>query len=196
MKTIKLFFIALLIFAGSSTQAQVSVDVRTPNVNVHVGSNRAPAPAPTPPPPPRPAAPPVWGPDGYDEVEYYYLPDIQVYYDIRLAQYIYFGSGKWIRSRYLPNHCRNYDLYNGYKVALTDYHGNTPYHHFHSHKAKYYKGYKGRPQRARGPYKVQYENHDHDHHDNGNHNHGNHDNHGNDRHDKHEGKGNHGKGRH
>jgi hypothetical protein len=175
MKTIKLFIIAILFFAGSTTQAQVAVDVNiaTPNVNVHVGT------------PSRPAPPPVWGPVGYDEVEYYYLPDIQVYYDIRLAQYIYFGNGKWIRSRYLPNHWRNYDLYHGYKVVLTDYHGHSPYTHFHTHKAKYYKGYKGKPQKARGPYQVRYEDHDNGHHDNGNH--------GNGHHDKHEGKG-HGKG--
>lgn len=181
MKTIKLFIIAILFFAGSSTQAQVAVDVNiaTPNVNVHVG---------TPPPPSRPAPPPVWGPVGYDEVEYYYLPDIQIYYDIRLAQYIYFGNGKWIRSRYLPSYCRDYDLYHGYKVVLADYHGRTPYTYFHDHKVKYYKGYKGKPQKSRGEYQPRYENdhYDHDHHDNGNH--GNHDKHG--------GKGNNGKGRH
>ncbi|MDR6845753.1 hypothetical protein [Flavobacterium granuli] len=182
MKTINFIITGLLLFAASTTQAQVSVDVNigTPNVNVHVGT------PPPPPPPSRPSPPPVWGPVGYDEVEYYYLPDIQVYYDIRLAQYIYFGNGKWVRSRYLPSHCRNYDLYHGYKVVLTDYHGHSPYSHFHDHKVKYYKGYKGKPQKSRGEYKVKYE--DHDHHDHGNHNHGNH--------DKHEGKGHNGKGKH
>ncbi|QKJ63957.1 hypothetical protein [Flavobacterium sp. M31R6] len=183
MKTIKLFIIAILFFTVSSTKAQVSVDVNigTPNVNVHVG---------TPPPPPAPAPVPVWGPVGYDEVEYYYLPDIQVYYDIRLAQYIYFGNGKWIRSRYLPSHCRNYDLYHGYKVVLTDYHGHTPYTYFNTHKVKYYKGYKGKPQKSRGEYQVRYD--DHDHHDNDNHN----DHHGNDHHDNHGEKGHNGKGKH
>src|SRR6187402_2405502 len=146
MKTIKLFVIATLFFAGNLAHAQVAVDVNvsTPNVNVHVGT------PPPPPPPSRPAPPPVWGPVGYDEVEYYYLPDIQVYYDIRLAQYIYFGKGRWNRSRYLPRHCRNYDLNHGYKVVLTDYHGHSPYTHFHNHKVKYYKGYKGEPQQNRG----------------------------------------------
>jgi hypothetical protein len=173
MKTIKLITAGLLLFAASTTtQAQVSVNVNigTPNVNVNVGT------------------PPVWGPVGYDEVEYYYLPDIQVYYDIRLAQYIYFGNGKWIRSRYLPSHCRNYDLYHGYKVVLTDYHGHSPYNHYNTHKVKYYKGYKGKPQKSRGEYKVHYE--DHGHHDNGNHNHGN------DHHDNHGEKGHNGKGKH
>lgn len=184
MKTTKLFIIALLFFVGSSIQAQVAVDVNiaTPNVNVHVG---------TPPPPPRYSPPPVWGPVGYDDVEYYYLPDIQVYYDIRLAQYIYFGNGKWTRSRYLPSYCRNYDLHHGYKVVLTDYHGRTPYTHYHTHKTKYYKGYKGKPQKPRGEYKVKYEK---DHDDDDHHHHHDNDNHG--KHDKHGGKGNNGKGKH
>lgn len=172
MKTIKLFSIAVLTFAGISTQAQVAVDVNigTPNVNVHIGT------------------PPVWGPVGYDEVEYYYLPDIEVYYDIRQAQYIYFGGGKWIRSRYLPSYCKNYDLYHGYKVVLNDYHGHAPYKYYNTHKVKYKKGYKGTPQKMRGPYQVRYENHDHDDH------HGHHDN---GKHGKHEGKGKgHGNGKH
>jgi hypothetical protein len=43
------------------------------------------------------------------------LPDIEAYYDIRATQFIYFGGGRWIRSRNLPNQYRNYNLYNGYK---------------------------------------------------------------------------------
>ena len=106
-------------------QAQVSV-------NVNIGS------------------PPAWGPVGYSSVDYYYLPDIQAYYDIRATQFIYFGGGKWIRSRNLPNQYRNYNLYNGYKVVLNDYHGSRPYSNFKTHKAKYYKGYKGKPQKSIG----------------------------------------------
>lgn len=166
MKTLKLFIIGLLFFAASSTQAQVSVNVNigTPNVNVNIG------------------APPEWGPVGYTDVEYYYLPDIEVYYDIRASQYIYFGNGNWIRTRELPHRCRNYNLYNGYKVVLTDYHGNRPYSHFNNHRAKYYKGYKGKPQKNRGEYKAHY---DRDNRNN--------DDHGYDHRDKHEGKG-HGNG--
>jgi hypothetical protein len=142
MKTIKLLIIAVLFFTAISTKAQVSVNVNigTPTVNVNIGT------------------PPVWGPVGYDDAEYYYLPDIEVYFDIRASQYIYFGNGKWIRNRNLPNHCRNYDLYHGYKVVLTDYHGNSPYTHFHTHKTKYYKGYKGKPQKCRGDNGNHYEN--------------------------------------
>lgn len=126
MKTLKLIIAGIILFASANTmQAQVSV-------NVNIGS------------------PPAWGPAGYSAVDYYYLPDIQAYYDIRATQFIYFGGGKWIRSRNLPNQYRNYNLYNGYKVVLNDYHGSRPYSNFKTHKAKYYKGYKGKPQKSIG----------------------------------------------
>jgi len=164
MKTMKFIFIGLLFITASSVQAQVSV-------NVNIGT---PAPVVVAQPKVVVVSPPEWGPVGYDHVEYYYLPDIQVYYDIRSAQYIYFGEGNWIRSKRLPSYCRGYNLYNGYKVVLTDYHGNAPYTHFNAHKEKYYKGYKGAPQKNRGEYHVHYdEHHDNkhnDHHDNGKHN--------------------------
>lgn len=125
MKTIKLIAIGLFFLVTSATQAQVSV-------NVNIGS------------------PPSWGPAGYANVDYYYIPDVQAYYDIQASQFIYFGNGRWIRSRNLPGQYRNYDLYNGYKVVLNDYHGRTPYTYYKQHKVKYYKGYKGKPQKSIG----------------------------------------------
>jgi hypothetical protein len=121
MKTIKLITLGLFLFIAGSMHSQVSV-------NVNIGS------------------PPAWGPAGYANVEYYYLPDIESYYDVHASLFIYFNNGRWIRSKYLPGPYRNYDLYGGYKVVLHDYHGRTPYKYFKNHKAKYYKGYKGKPQ--------------------------------------------------
>lgn len=125
MKNLKLFALGVVLLIAGSASAQVSV-------NVNIGS------------------PPAWGPSGYTETEYYFLPDVQSYYDIRSSQFIYFGNGKWVRSRYLPTQYRNYDLYSGYKVVLNDYHGRTPYTHYKSHKVKYHKGYKGKYQKTIG----------------------------------------------
>jgi hypothetical protein len=36
---------------------------------------------------------PVWGPVGYDHVDYYYLPDIETYYYVPTRQFVYFN--KW-----------------------------------------------------------------------------------------------------
>jgi uncharacterized membrane protein YgcG len=125
MKTIKGIIIALVMFIAFTTKAQVSV-------SVNVGS------------------PPLWGPVGYTEVQYYYLPDVEAYYDVQTEMFIYYGGGVWIRRAYLPTRYRYYDLYSGYKVVLTDYHGDEPYVHFKDHKIKYYKGYKGGEQKTIG----------------------------------------------
>lgn len=61
---------------------------------------------------------PDWGPYGYDRVQYYYLPDIDVYYDVMGRTYTYFDGRYWITSTYLPHAYRHYDLYRGYKVVL------------------------------------------------------------------------------
>ncbi|SNR29885.1 hypothetical protein [Flavobacterium sp. ov086] len=141
MKTIKYFLIGILFLSFSYTQAQVSV-------NVNIGT------------------PPAWGPVGYTDVRYYYLPDLQTYYDVSTSNYVYLNNGRWVRTRSLPSVYRNYDLYNEYKVVLTDYRGDRPYDNFKTHKVKYGKGYKGKPQKTIG----QRPDKDNGHHDNGNHN--------------------------
>ena len=125
MKALKQLLMALAFLAFGATQAQV-------NVNVRVG------------------APPAWGPAGYTDVRYYFIPDIQTYYDVNTSEYIYLTNGKWMRVRTLPKAYRRYDLYNGYKVVMTDYRGATPYKYYKTHKVKYPKGYKGKKQKTIG----------------------------------------------
>ncbi|OMQ09152.1 hypothetical protein [[Flexibacter] sp. ATCC 35103] len=158
MKTIKIAIVGLFLLVASATQAQVSI-------NVNIGS------------------PPAWGPQGYSEMEYYYLPDIEAYYDVRASQFIYFGGGRWVRTTYLPRQYRNYDLYGGYKVVLTDYHGRTPYTYFDRHRVRYYKGYHGAPQRPYRPREVYgYNERPHKEYRHDNRHHDKHDKH--DRHDR------------
>lgn len=95
-------------------------------------------------------SPPQWGPTGYAEARYYYLPDVEAYYDIQTSMFIYSNLGTWVHRSYLPTRYRNYDLYGGYKVVMTDYHGTTPYTHFKDQKRKYYKGYHGESQKTYG----------------------------------------------
>ena len=94
--------------------------------------------------------PPSWGPQGYDDDRYYYLPDIDIYYDVVKSQYISDNNGKWVRESRLPARYRNYDFYSGYKVVLTDYKGNSPYNYHTKHRKDYPKGYVGKPQKNRG----------------------------------------------
>jgi hypothetical protein len=126
MKTLKMITLGIMmLFASNSMNAQISV-------NVNLGLQ------------------PSWGPVGYSSVDYYYIPDVQSYYDVRTTQFIYLNNGAWIRSSHLPNQYRSYDLNRGYKVVLNDYHGSRPYDNYKSHKVKYYKGYKGKPQQSLG----------------------------------------------
>lgn len=88
-------------------------------------------------------AQPVWGPVGYDYVDYYYMPDIEVYYYVPTHQFVYPTNGRWIFATSLPLRYRTYNIYSGYKVVINE---PRPYLHFVTHKVKYakYKGNNGR----------------------------------------------------
>jgi hypothetical protein len=77
---------------------------------------------------------PVWGPVGYDHVEYYYLPDIEAYYYVPNHRYVYMENGRWISRSGLPARYRNYDLYNTRKVVINE---SKPYLRHNEYKAKY-----------------------------------------------------------
>lgn len=123
MKTLKLIVLGMMFIFAGSTQAQLSI-------RLNIGT------------------PPQWGPSGYDEARYYYLPDIECYYDVPNSMFIYYSGRRWIHSRYLPARYRDYDLYHGYKVVLNDYRGNTPYYMFREHRMRYARGYRGEEQHS------------------------------------------------
>lgn len=76
--------------------------------------------------------------DKDDEVRYYYLPEIEAYYDVNSASFIYHSPRGWIRTAYLPEYCRNYDVNRGYKVGIS-YTGRNPYVNFNYDRQKYYR---------------------------------------------------------
>ncbi|MDR3610476.1 MAG: hypothetical protein P4L27_07940 [Ignavibacteriaceae bacterium] len=63
---------------------------------------------------------PVWGPTGYDYVENYYMPDIDVYYNVPTHRYYYDQGGRWIYSSRLPSRYGSFDLYNSHKVVINE----------------------------------------------------------------------------
>ncbi len=85
---------------------------------------------------------PVWGPTGYDYVNYYYLPDYDVYYDVNRRLFIYYQHGRWNYSSSLPGRYGRYDLYNSYKVVINDRNPWLRNSYYHSH----YYAYRGRHQ--------------------------------------------------
>ena len=121
MKTLKLLVVGMLLLFAGSVEAQISV-----RVNLGV--------------------PPQWGPSGYSDVRYYYLPDVEAYYDVPSSMFVYYNGYSWVRRSSLPTRYRNYDLYNGYKVPMSDYRGDRPYNNFRKHKMQYARGYRGQEQ--------------------------------------------------
>jgi len=115
-KIILLLGVCISGFAANQASAQIKL-----GVNINIGSQ------------------PVWGPVGYDYVDNYYLPDIDVYYNVPKRQYIYLDRGQWIFAYSLPIRYRNYDLNRGYKVVINE---DRPYRNAAVYRAKY-SGYKG-----------------------------------------------------
>jgi hypothetical protein len=113
MKNLKLILAAFIVFFSLQASAQVSI-------NVNLGSR------------------PDWCSNYNDDVEYVYLPEIECYYDVHSSVYIYYGPRGWIRSRYLPEYCHDYDVYRGPRVVI-DYRGRSPYSHFDDHRVTYYR---------------------------------------------------------
>lgn len=121
MKLQKILLVALLCIAFNSAQAQVKATVSLPG----------------------------WGVAGNDNATYYYIPATETYYDVRKGEYVYQQEGKWVRKTTLPAAYKNYDLYSGYKVVLTD--DKEPFDDYDNMRVKYAKTYKGDPQKT---YKV------------------------------------------
>lgn len=87
---------------------------------------------------------PAWGPVGYDHAEYYYLPDIETYYNVERRDYTWFDRGAWVTTMYLPPRFRDYDLYHGYKVVINE---PNPWYHHDRYRMDYLR-YRGRRDQA------------------------------------------------
>jgi hypothetical protein len=77
---------------------------------------------------------PVWGPTGYDHVDYYYLPEQDVYYCVSKRQYVYQEKNRWVFAASLPARYPKVDLYKTYKVVINE---DKPYMHHDEHVKKY-----------------------------------------------------------
>jgi len=110
---IVLIFMTLFLMKATFASAQVSL-----NVNIN--------------------AQPLWGPVAYDHVEYYYMPEYDMYYYAPKAQFVYLKGNKWLFSNSLPYPYRNANLYSTYKVVINE---SKPYLR-NDHYANQYKQFK------------------------------------------------------
>ncbi|MGC4099805.1 hypothetical protein [Ferruginibacter sp.] len=95
----KLLIFLALVTTGFIVNSKAQVRV---NVGINIGSQ------------------PDWGPVGYDHVDYYYMPDMDVYYYVPRRQFIYADGGRWVFAASLPPRYGGYDLYNSYKVVVNE----------------------------------------------------------------------------
>ena|SRR5690349_3040510 len=96
----KKLLIGAFIICGSLIITQTAEAQLRVGVNVNIGNQ------------------PAWRLPGYNYVQYYYLPEIETYYDVNRRQFIYLNNGRWVFSNNLPYRYRTYDLYGGYKVVV------------------------------------------------------------------------------
>lgn len=87
-------------------------------------------------------APPSWAPayENVDEVHYYYLPDIEVYYDVWRHEYVYMNQGNWIYSSNMPSYYSNYNVNDAFVVVL-DRNANDPWRQHRTYVTQYPKYY-------------------------------------------------------
>lgn len=106
---LSLFVFSLVFVNSNDAHAQLSV-------NVNIGNQ------------------PLWGPVGYDYARYYYMPEIDVYYDVNNRKYTYWKGNKWITKSHLPGYYKNFDVYRTYKVVVND---NHPWYRHQYYKGRY-----------------------------------------------------------
>ena len=82
--------------------------------------------------------PPPWAPayENTGQVRYYYLPDIESYYDVFNHEFIYMDNGSWMFSSTLPAMYSWYDLGLGFTVLL-NYRVHQPWMHFNYYVSNY-----------------------------------------------------------
>ena len=88
---------------------------------------------------------PNWGPVAPAGSQYYYVPEIDGYYDLQAQDYIVQRNGRWAHYRTLPG----YDPRSFHPVVV-NYRGRQPWDQYRDHHARYF-GQHGGPGSGRGP---------------------------------------------
>ncbi len=80
---------------------------------------------------------------------YYYYPNLDAYYDSKDNLYIFESNqskGQIVKAKEIPSGYRGYSLYNGIRVAITDYDGDDPFSKISEHRKQFPKKYSSRRQ--------------------------------------------------
>ncbi len=123
MKTIKMTALAAIITVGSLISGGCSVmSYGTTGTNYAEYQN------------------PHWAPPYHQGARYYYIPDIETYFDIATGDFIFLYNGRWSYSRQLPSIYATFDLDNCFTVVLNIgvFQPWQHHHYYVSHYPRYY----------------------------------------------------------
>jgi hypothetical protein len=77
---------------------------------------------------------PAWGPAVPAGTQYYYVPEIDGYYDLAAQRYIVLRNGQWVPVAAMPG----YNPANFHPVVV-NYRGRQPWTQYRDHHARYYR---------------------------------------------------------
>ena len=58
---------------------------------------------------------------------YFFIPEINTYYDTQTAMYIFTDNNRWVHHYRLPRHLRNFHINRNNVVIIENYYGPNPY---------------------------------------------------------------------
>ncbi|OWP64680.1 hypothetical protein CDA63_02660 [Hymenobacter amundsenii] len=79
--------------------------------------------------------PPAWGPAVPAGTQYYYIPEVGGYYDLRDQQYVILREGKWKKAKVINGYSTS-----SFHPVVINYVGAQPWVLIQEHKVKYPKG--------------------------------------------------------
>ncbi len=100
--------------------------------------------------------PPTWAPayNDINQVQYYYFPDIESYYDVYNREFVYLEHGDWVFAPQLPFRYNWFDINNSFSVLL-DFNTFDPWR-YHNYYVEQYPRYY-----YRNTYRHEFENREH-----------------------------------
>ena len=79
------------------------------------------------------------------QTRYYYYPNLQAYFDTRIAMFVHQENGQWVTSETINPIVRGYSLKNNMYVVLQGYYDDEPYKKLVEHRKQYPADYSSRP---------------------------------------------------
>ena len=126
MKNITFLILGIMLFSFNLSEAQIKMDTIYIRVKKQAPKKEA---------------------YKFEEVRYYYYPNLQAYFDTKIAMYIYKENGEWIKSETLDPTLRGYSIKNGQYVMLKGFIADNPEAYIDEHKEIYPADFSSRPRK-------------------------------------------------